>query len=223
MIILSLLAALFWGPEMQARIKDFKQARVDVMIEEIRRIGTLAQGFALENNGNWPDQGNQCTNNANLILRGSLNRESPLYSGPAATGQTMPFMVPRGVPAKLGYYYFHCAEDRFSAGSYPEFTVRIALANNDKRWSHYIVNQFAGSSVLNGGDYTGIEISWPLPAAIPLLNTFLPRDGSLAMQGDLDMDNHVLHQVKDIFLETGQTLASVPFVTWDCATWQPNC
>jgi hypothetical protein len=73
------------------------------------------------------------------------------------------------------------------------FTVKV---KSDKDFAApYIAAQYPGSTILAAPDDDTSASSIPRPLS---LSQFLSLDGSRAMQGDLDMDDHAIKNVQDI-------------------------
>lgn len=75
--------------------------------------------------------------------------------------------------------------------------ITISATADNNRNADLVANLVTGSTVV-GNRITG---NWPLPAALPALDALLPRDGSRAMTGDLDMDNHRIDDAGEITTE----------------------
>ena len=210
--VMSMLTVAVFGPEIRVRAKEFEQIQIDVTIEEIRRLGSMAQTFTLYNNGDWPDAGNDCHNSYQYLQLTSLDEISPLYFPEAIAVSELPFAIAPGADAHFGKYYFNCLERPLHSDLRPWFIVYIALDGSHKHWASYIANQVAGAEVVSKSDNLGVKISWPLLSAIPALAGLLPRDGSRPMLGDLDMAGHAISDLGDISLREGQSLGGVPLL-----------
>ena len=92
-----------------------------------------------------------------------------------------------------------------------------AMADNNRN-AELVANSVTGATV-TGNRVTG---NWPLPAALPALDALLPRDGSRAMTGDLDMDNNNISAAGEITTEgLSVTREIMPqYVQMDSRTFQ---
>ena len=210
--VLSILTVLFWGPEIRARVHDFEQTQADVTIEEMRRLGSMAQTFTLYNNGNWPGAVADCQGSQQYLALTTFDEYSSFYSGLIDPTKNLPFSIGTGEAAHLGQYYFKCPEWPPGSGLRPEFIIYLALGDRHPQWAEYMSNQLAGAVVVRNSDYAGLKVSWPLLSAIPALSALLPRDGSLSMLGNLDMGGNTIGGLGDVSLTEGQTLGSVPIL-----------
>ena len=210
-VIITSLASLFlWVPEMEARVRDLHRTRADVTIEEIRRLGTAAQLYTLNHNGDWPDLANRCQGSLGLLQLSYLNSQSPFYTGASLKPAALPEELKGRKPDKIGEYAFACPPPTIESQYSPEWILQLALSGKDTIWAAYIANQFAGAAHFDLADYSIVEVATLLPSAIPALDAYLPRDGSEPMLGNLDMGGNDVHKVGDVILDTGQTLGSVP-------------
>jgi len=97
-----------------------------------------------------------------------------------------------------------------------DITVSATADNN--RNAELVANSVTGATV-TGNRVTG---NWPLPAALPALDALLPRDGSRAMTGNLDMDNNNIGAAGEITTEgLSVTREIMPqYVQMDSRTFQ---
>ena len=160
---------------------------------EIVRIASAAQAHFADA-GAWPDQANRCADGY-LEISGRLT----------GLDNISPFATP---------YEFNCATTGTS--------IRVSNLLPDeahREWAVIIAAGLPGASVATrtdaAGDITGYRVNsdWPVPAEIPLLAALLPRDGSRAMTGDLDLGGHNIVSAStvtagNVVLNTGHSLAN---------------
>jgi prepilin-type N-terminal cleavage/methylation domain-containing protein len=171
MIVLAIISVM-----MQMKIKAdinadiFSQAEADVKrtMQEIGNIQAAASGY-LADTGEYPDFANNC-NDAITVLKNAPTA----YLNYITT--TSPYNT---------QYITEC--------NTTTFTVKV---KSDKDFAApYIAAQYPGSTILAAPDDDTSASSIPRPLS---LSQFLSLDGSRAMQGDLDMDDHAIKNVQDI-------------------------
>jgi len=150
-------------------VEDVRQNDANVTAGEILSIGEAAQNWVADN-GSWPDQGNTCASAITTMVAAAgyidnLDDKSPWYD--ATTN-----------PA--GAYTTSCTAT--------SFTVTVSTHAD---WSGVLANTLPVTTALGAQSQT----TYPLPSTIPALDDLLPRDGSRAMTGDLDLDSNNINNI----------------------------
>ena len=227
--LISILLVAYYSPQITNRINETHRQIADTVANEMDRIASAAQSFALDRAGQWPGQVRDCrTALVSLRTAGYLIHIDEVTPwGTRDTTSDLPFLIGGAEPRHLGRYYTECPEVPAGTGQRRHLLIRLALAPSRVQWQGYIQNQVAGAMQVSNADHKGLEVSAPLPAAIPALEGLLPRDGSRAMDGDLDLGEHDVENAENVFLRTGQSLANVAIfhggVTPGAQITKPDC
>ncbi len=206
MLVLSLLATGYYGPQLLAETRRIKRVQADVIAQEMASLGAAAQAYALAHAGAWPREGHDCRQAYReldeRLPQAAFSRDTAFYRGAAAVA--VPFTV-AGEPAHLGRYYFDCAEN--PPGDRPLFRVRLMLGEDTAAWTEYIANQLPNSAVTGGADVLGLEVGWPEAAALPALDAFVAKSDPV-FEADIDAGGNSIFDAGEVILSSGQTLAS---------------
>lgn len=169
-------------------VRDWYASLAETEGREIERIAGAAQAHFADTGG-WPDAANGCVGGF-------------VSMGPALAGldNISPFQTP---------YELSCSTTSTS------IQVSNTLpGENQREWAVIIAAGLPGAGVSTetgaDGTTTGWRVNsdWPVPAEIPLLDALLPRDGSRAMTGDLNLDGHAVVSATNMVLTTGHSLAN---------------
>ena len=208
MLVLSLLATGYYGPQLLAETRRIKRTQADVVAQEISLLGAAAQAYTLAHqSGDWPRQAQDCLRAHEQLTERlpseAFSRDTAFYRGPAA-GFAAPFMITDG-QLHLGRYYFDCSEN--PDGERPLFRVRLALGEDTAVWAEYIANQLPNPEIVVNSDVRSLEVGWPLPSALPALDALVAKNDPV-FEADLDVNGHAIFAAEEVILEGGQTLAS---------------
>ena len=205
MVVLSLVATGYYGPQLLAETRRIKQAQADVIAQEVSQLGAAAQAYALGHAGAWPRQEHDCRQAhrelTDRLPEEAFDHDTAFYRGAAAGA--VPFTTGDG-PAHLGRYYFDCSEA--PRGDRPLFRVRLMFGEDTAAWAEYIANQLPNSFVV-GDQVLGLEVGWPTATALPALNDFVSRSDP-EFEADLDAGGNAIFNAEEVILDSGQTLAS---------------
>ncbi len=153
-------------------IEDLRERRTNITIAEVNQITSAAQNW-VSDNGTWPDQANNCVD-AIAIMVGvggyidNIDSFSPWYDAAVNPG---------------GAYITSCTPTNFSLS-----------VTTDPEWAGAVANSLPATSIIGPSTITSV----PLPSSIPALDALLPRDGSRAMTGNLDLGTNDINNVNTV-------------------------
>lgn len=179
MMIALMVLSILMIPLVNQKTNEFQDEVVKLAVAEINDLFQSAQNFAAENSATWPDQATLCTNAINTL-------------------ETQNYLAGFTVASPMGANY----QTSCTTGAGKRFSVSVDAGNSGRA---NLLKGYLPSSTVAG---TTLTVSVPLPAAIPALDGLLPRDGSRAMTGDLDMDGNNINNVQDIELDSVNANAS---------------
>ena len=213
-ILLALLTATFYAPNVLSKLQDFQRHQADVVAEELNRVGIAAQRWTLDESvgvgDRWPG-GAEC-----LLLfprlgeraggfDGFINPKTAFYRAgymrlPTASSSLNTF--------ELGRYYPSCNNERLR--------LQIFFDADDGRWGHYIANRLAGAVAVDlGGRYDGVVrlvSDWGRPAAALLSDlgddivSKSAPEFTGALRSNLDAGRHAIYGANDVVLSNGHSL-----------------
>ena len=212
LLLLSLLITSVYAPQIKDEVDDYHQTLARTIAEDIYQIGTAAQGYATNFNGDWPDLSRSCAYAISTLkddgyLVDANPEQSPMYRS-AVSENEFPFEINQDQSRHIGQYYTACPEFPEGSGSHRHIYVRYVLAEVHRKYAAYIQSHLPATNILQNEHSQAIETAIPLPANIPAFDQLLPLSGERAMQGDLDMGGHALENADDVYLNTGQSLGS---------------
>lgn len=229
--LLSLLVTAFYVPRFET---DFRSYQTDLATrtgEEIYQLGVYAQNFVAHNHGVWPDATHNCYNAINTMqssgflpagvdfTRGPIPSETPLKK---VTGLT----INPSATVRAGYYYTDCRANIISRRR-DHFRITYIAPPSQDSVLEVLQNQLPNTTAALKGTHNVLTTFIPLPAAVPIVEGLLPRDGSRAMSGDLDVGGHVIIDAENILLSNGASLANqlidTIIVSPGTEVSKPNC
>ena len=212
---ISFLISGYYAPRFKSDFDNYMRTVADKTAEEMYRIGVAAQTYSAAFNGTWPDETNDCRNAISLLQnsgympsRTLLNAEQgPMYRSTVRT-ESLPFSLPTGIQRRLGQFYTECPEVPLNSGIRRHIKVSYAFPGGQVRFRGLIQSQVPSSTLLSNTNFHAIVASIPQPAAVPIVDSLLPRDGSRTMTGNLNMDENNIYNAENVVLASGQSLAS---------------
>ncbi len=210
--LITLLASLYYAPRAQSEFDDYMRTVAAKTAEEMYRIGVAAQTYAAAFNGMWPNQTGDCRsailtlqNTGYMPARALVNAEQGPMFRPTLLTKNLPFSLPTGTQRQLGRYYTECI---LSSGLRQQFRISYALPDPQIKFRGLIESQIPSSRLVSNADFHAVIADIPMPAAVPIVDGLLPRDGSREMTGNLDMDSNNIYNAENVVLASGQSLAS---------------
>lgn len=212
MVMLSLIASGYYGPQLLAETRRIKRIQADVVAQEISAVGAAAQAYVLAHAGSgagsWPREEHDCRQ-AHLALTDRLpphafSRDTAFYRGPADGGA---LTQAGGVAWHIGRYYFGCIRNSEDDPSIFRVYLMFDIGDDGAALADYVANQLPGSSVTFYANFPILTVEWPLPAALPAFDAFVAK-AEPELEGHLDVNGHSIFDADEVILNSGQTLAS---------------
>jgi prepilin-type N-terminal cleavage/methylation domain-containing protein len=183
LMIVIMLIGIFTAATQEYFVDKIRQTRTDLTISEIWELGKAAKAYRVDN-GEWPDQTNNCANTIALVVPAyteNIDVNSPWYDV---------------TDNPSGAYVFDCNAQTFGV-----------TVGSDADWASYISNNV--TSTLATG--TSSRTAFSLPSSVPALAGLLHRDADAAhpeynqMNTDIDMNSF---NINNIGTATAQDLIS---------------